>query len=173
MAALPAINPINLRAGMALPAAPAENAQTRALFGDEAKRIAEAAVTIQWHRPSLHEADAPPPEALPVFSDPESAEAVIPASKVAGSATRGIILHKLMEEVLTGETSDAAAQLERRSIEVLAKLGGEQSPDPKLGVSPKERPRSYMSAVRIFSRISALPWWSSSKSRTKGKSEAN
>jgi hypothetical protein len=57
---------------------------------------------------------------------------------IAGSATRGIILHKLMEEVLTGETQDVAPELERRATELLAQLGREPSADPKFGIAPKE-----------------------------------
>jgi ATP-dependent exoDNAse (exonuclease V) beta subunit len=138
IAALPAINPADLGAEMAPPAALAENTQTRVLFADEAKRISEAATTIQWHRPSLHEADAPPSEPIPVFSDPESVEEAVPVMEIAGSATRGIILHKLMEEVLTGETQDVAAKLERRATELLVQLGREPSADPKVGIASKE-----------------------------------
>jgi exodeoxyribonuclease-5 len=138
IAALPPIDPANLGAEMALPAPSGENTQTRAQFGEEAKRISEAAITIHWHRPSLHEADAPPSEPVPVFSDPESVDATVSASEVAGSATRGIILHKLMEEVLTGETQDTPAELERRAAELLAQLGREPSADPKSGISPRE-----------------------------------
>jgi exodeoxyribonuclease-5 len=138
ISSLPAVDPADLGAGMAPPTAPAENAQTRTLFVDEAKRISEAGIAIRWHRPSLHEADASPPEPIPVFSDPEVVEAAVPVIEVAGSATRGVILHKLMEEVLTGETQDAGAELERRATELLAQLGRELSADPKSGISPKE-----------------------------------
>ena len=57
---------------------------------------------------------------------------------VAGSSTRGILLHKLMEEVLLGETNDGAAYLERRARELLAQLGIEPTEDPKSGISPAE-----------------------------------
>jgi exodeoxyribonuclease-5 len=73
-----------------------------------------------------------------VFSDRATVEADVPLVGIAGSATRGMILHKLMEEVLTGETRDAAAELERRAGELLAQLGREPSTDPKLGIAPKE-----------------------------------
>jgi len=136
--ALPAITPADLGAEMSPSSTPAENTQTRALFADEAKLISEAAITIHWHRPSLHEADAPPSESIPLFSDPGSVEAVVPVIEIAGSATRGSILHKLMEEVLTGETQDTAAELERRAAELLAQLGQEPSADPKLGIAPRE-----------------------------------
>jgi ATP-dependent exoDNAse (exonuclease V) beta subunit len=138
IAALPAINAADLGAEMSLPTAPAENTQTETVFADQAKCISEAATAIQWRRPSLHEADAPQSEPVPVFSDPESVEAAIPVIEIAGSATRGIILHKLMEEVLTGETQDATAELERRATELLAQLGLEPSADPKVGIAPKE-----------------------------------
>ena len=115
--AIPAINPTDLGAETSPPVSSTENKQTDALFADEAKKIADTAITIQWHRPSLHEADAPPSEPLPVFSEPESAETDAAAVEVAGSATRGTILHKLMEEVLTGETQDSILDLERRATE--------------------------------------------------------
>jgi hypothetical protein len=73
-----------------------------------------------------------------VFSDPESVEEAVPAIEIAGSATRGIILHKLIEEVLTGETQDGAGELERRATELLAQLGLEPSADPIVGIAPKE-----------------------------------
>jgi exodeoxyribonuclease-5 len=138
LTALPAINPADLGAEMPPMAAPAENTQTRALFADEAKKIAAATISIQWHRPSLHEADAPLSESMPVFSEPDTVEAAVPSIEVAGSSTRGTILHKLMEEVLTGETQDTAIELETRATELLAQLGREPASDPKLGISPKE-----------------------------------
>jgi exodeoxyribonuclease-5 len=138
LAALPAINPADLGAEMSPTAAPADNTQTRALFTDEAKKISNAAITIQWHRPSLHEADVSASEPVPVFSEPESVEAAAPVVEIAGSATRGTILHKLMEEVLTGETQDTTIELARRATELLAQLGREPSSDPKIGISPTE-----------------------------------
>src|SRR6185312_11657475 len=90
IAALPAINPADLGAEMAPPAVLAENTQAQVLFAEEAKRISEAANTIQWHRPSLHEADVTTSEPLAVFSDPESVEAAVPVVEITGSATRGI-----------------------------------------------------------------------------------
>ena len=137
-AKLPALDPVTLGPEVSAPVAPVENAQTRVVFAEEARRIAEATPSIRWQRPSLHENDEAPSEPIPVFSDPESAEAPVSAIEIAGSATRGAILHKLMEEVLTGETLDAAPELKRRAMELLAQLGQEPSVDPKNGISPKE-----------------------------------
>ena len=134
------IGPTTLGPEVSVPAAPAENTQTRAAFLEEARRIAEATPSIRWHRPSRHEGDEAEP--IPVFSDPEFAEAPVPAIEIAGSATRGVILHKLMEEVLTGETQDAAPDLESRATELLAQLGREPSVDPKFGIAPKRARRN-------------------------------
>jgi exodeoxyribonuclease-5 len=57
---------------------------------------------------------------------------------VAGSSQRGIILHKLMEEVLIGETSAAVADLRRRAVDLLGQLGLEPKSDPQTGISPAE-----------------------------------
>jgi len=149
LAALPAIDPEDLGPAMAPLTAPAENTQTRVLFADEAKRISEAAIAIKWHRPSLHEAGLPSSEPAQVFSDPDSVEATVPIIEIAGSATRGSILHKLMEEVLTGETQDAAPELERRATELLTQLGREPSADPKMGISPNELAATIVRTLNI------------------------
>jgi ATP-dependent exoDNAse (exonuclease V) beta subunit len=149
ISALPTINPADLGAETSPSPPAAENTQTRAVFAEEARRISEAAITIQWHRPSRHEADASPSEPVPVFSDPESVEADVPFTEIAGSATRGRILHKLMEEVLTGETQDDDDGLERRATELLAQLGHATSADPRLGITPKELAATILRTLNL------------------------
>ena len=60
------------------------------------------------------------------------------APEVAGSATRGTILHKLMEEVLTGETPDDRNSLLVRAAELLCQLGIEPASDARQGIAPAE-----------------------------------
>ena len=118
-----------------------ENAQKRPIFATEAARIAEGKTTLVWQRPSRSEAEgAPASLPLPIFESPESAEnaAEISPPSIAGSSTRGIILHKLMEEVLIGETKATLADLERRALDLLAQLGVTPVKDPKFGISPSE-----------------------------------
>lgn len=147
--ALPAINPTDLGGEMSPPPALVENVQTSALFAQEAKRIAEAASNIEWHRPSRHEADAPPSEPDIVYSDPGSIDAEGPRAVIAGGATRGTILHKLMEEVLTAETLDTKVALEARATELLAQLGLEPSPDPRLGIAPYELADTVLRTIAL------------------------
>lgn len=135
---LSAIDPGDFKQTTAPPTASAEIGQTRAQFAAEAQKVADASLTIEWHRPSLHEDNKPSSEPSPVFSDPKSSEEELPSVEIKGSAKRGLILHKLMEEVLTGETQDVAADLERRARELLTQLGEMSAEDPKAGISPEE-----------------------------------
>ena len=104
----------------------AENTQTREIFAAEAARIMQAMHKLEWTRPSRMELeDGPPSAPVPLFDSADDVQLAseLPAPAVAGSSQRGIILHKLMEEVLTGETSATAAELHRRAEELMAQLG--------------------------------------------------
>jgi ATP-dependent exoDNAse (exonuclease V) beta subunit len=137
---LDSIDPAKLGEGTATSAKVRENQLTREVFAEQGGRIAKARQIIVWQRPSRGEVEAEPPtEAIPLSQSPEEVEEVaeIPVPAVSGSSTRGILLHKLMEEVLLGETNDGAEYLERRARELLAQLG-EPTVDPKSGISPVE-----------------------------------
>jgi hypothetical protein len=77
---------------------------------------------------------------FPLFENPEDAEEAteIPAPAVAGSSTRGLILHKLIEELLTGELQGGVLEIERRSIALPGQLGIKPVDDPKTGIAPTE-----------------------------------
>jgi exodeoxyribonuclease-5 len=118
-----------------------ENLQTRQDFAEQAEQIAKARQTIIWQQPSRTEVGDPSAtESVPLFEGTEEVEDAteIPVPAVAGSSTRGIILHKMIEEVLQGETLDSAVDLERRAVELLGQLGIEPATDPKLGISATE-----------------------------------
>ena len=81
--------------------------------------------------------DGLPSAPVPLFDSADDAQLAseVPAPAVAGSSQRGIILHKLMEEVLTGEILATAAELHRRAEELMAQLGLEPNSDPVAGVA--------------------------------------
>jgi hypothetical protein len=96
---------------------------------------------VEWRTPSRIELeDGMPSMSLQLFEDEDDAQIAneIPVPSVAGSSQRGTILHKLMEEVLTGETSAAPAELHRRAAELVRQLGLEPVGDPSTGISPTE-----------------------------------
>ena len=115
----------------------AENMQTQTLFAEEARRIAKAKSTIE--RGDLEA--SPPSEPEPVFVDPEAAEEAVEVEipDVAGGAMPGTVLHKLMEEVPTGEITDGISDLTRRAAELLSQLGITPAADAKSGLVPAAR----------------------------------
>ncbi|MGY4243767.1 ATP-dependent exoDNAse (exonuclease V) beta subunit [Bradyrhizobium sp. USDA 4523] len=64
--------------------------------------------------------------------------ATLEPAAVLGSSTRGTILHKLIEEVLTGEAGDAQTELEARAAELICQMGQEPATDAEVGISAVE-----------------------------------
>ncbi|WP_205502236.1 hypothetical protein [Rhodopseudomonas sp. BR0G17] len=65
--------------------------------------------------------------ALPVLRD----ALIGVSSTVVGSAQRGIILHKLMEEIINGEATENAVEIEGRAALLKAHLGIEPTAEPQ------------------------------------------
>ena len=97
------------------------NTQDRATFETEAALIAARTQRIKRVTPHLAEtgeAAEPEPAPLPPLTDDPAEAAVRPR----GSLARGLVLHKLLEEVLTGETAEDRAALEARAAELAVQL---------------------------------------------------
>ena len=118
----------------------AENLQTKEIFAAEAGRIAVAKTKVTWVQPSRAEIDAPQqPDETRIYSIPEKTEEpTVPLTEVAGSTTRGLILHKLIEELLSGELQGGTPEIEWRTLELLNQFGIKPVDDPKVGISPAE-----------------------------------
>jgi ATP-dependent exoDNAse (exonuclease V) beta subunit len=95
------------------------NGQTREIFVSQGAQVLAAAPPVRWRRPSDHDADRNPALEDP----PEIGEAVEagPAPLGAGRL-RGLLLHKLMEELLTGELAEEPAAVESRAHALAAQL---------------------------------------------------
>jgi CRISPR-associated exonuclease Cas4 len=95
------------------------NAQTPELFAAERTVIEALSVPLSWIRPSDHDPDRiPMTEAAGVEPD----DAIEVEAPTGAGRLRGLLLHKLMEEVLTGELADDVAALARRAGELLAEF---------------------------------------------------
>ena len=119
-----------------------DNTQTRASFAAEAEIIATGQTRLTWLAPSRDENAAgtvflkEEPEIWAGSADEQSElEAAVP---VQGGRERGLILHKLMEEVLTGETQVSDAAIAERAAELIRALGKVPIPDPAAGLSARE-----------------------------------
>ncbi len=143
LADLPGLDVSRLPAGLAATGAGADNGQTRAVFAAEAETIAAAQTRLAWLAPSRDE-DA----AGTVLREEEAAIWTGSADDrpsgpegdgpVQGGRERGLVLHKLMEEVLTGETLEAEAALAGRAAELVRALGRSPAADPAKGLSAGE-----------------------------------
>lgn len=104
-----------------------ENGQTRDVFESQAAAIAASTRPVVWRRPSEHDPDRTSPyEVSTSDSDIDVLERERP---VGAGRLRGILLHKLLEEMLTRELPSNANDVLRRSTELLAQLAaleGEQ-----------------------------------------------
>jgi exodeoxyribonuclease-5 len=77
------------------------------------------------------------PEVLPTDADGAPVvDRVVPA--VQGGRERGIILHKLIEEVLTGETAETEPDIMARAEVLIRAMGRLVADDPARGLAPAE-----------------------------------
>jgi ATP-dependent exoDNAse (exonuclease V) beta subunit len=111
------------------------NEQTPEAFAAEAERIADLATPVRWIQPSRHEHG----EAEERPRQPASEDLVQVPTTIKGSAARGTVLHKLMEEILTGELQeDTAAALTARAATLIEQLGITPTTDASAGPCPSE-----------------------------------
>lgn len=121
----------------------AVNSQTRAIFEDEAARIAAQKREIVWKIPSRAEdssrelEEVEVPEVFIASAEGEVDE-LVGTPVVQGGRERGLVLHKLLEEVLTGETQDDENSLAARARELASMLGTAISEDASRDISPME-----------------------------------
>ncbi|GEC15447.1 UvrD-helicase domain-containing protein [Nitrobacter winogradskyi] len=144
---LPALDASSIGAPGPAPARSGQNLQTREIFAAEAAKIIADRKTVTWRRPSRAELDLRESDDLEPAVTSEAVE--LPPSVIVGSSTRGVILHKLIEEILTGETEDTPEQVEVRAGELLKQLGLEAAQDPHGGVSPAELSATVMRTLAL------------------------
>ena len=115
------------------------NAQTREVFAKEATAIVAASLKLRWTAPSRDEEPAGTLDAvvLPQIVLNDEMEPLVEGS-LQGGRERGLIIHKLLEEVLLGEVVDNPASLVTRAFELITQLGREPEADAAIGLSANE-----------------------------------
>lgn len=129
---LPQLELSRLTPASRIPDAELSNPQTREEFQKEHAAIAAVSMPLRWLLPSHHDSDRiPVGDAIAIeLSDAPETELPIGAGRV-----RGLLLHKLMEEVLTGELPEDASAFAARARVLMNELvidaeDGAQLPDP-------------------------------------------
>jgi ATP-dependent exoDNAse (exonuclease V) beta subunit len=134
--ALPKLTLDHLPKPVLMRSAAVVNEQTPERFAREAEVIAAAAPALTWRRPSDHDRDRT--EVLePVARAVDDAFEYI--QPIGAGRHRGILLHKLMEELLTGEITETdGAAVERRAAHLLKELLGREETHPDARPDPGE-----------------------------------
>jgi ATP-dependent exoDNAse (exonuclease V) beta subunit len=122
------------------------NNQTATVFAAEGERLAGASPPIVWDRPSERDADRGA-DLVDMFVVDAASD--VTARIVGAGALRGTILHKLMEELLTGELEGLLDATTRRAAELFTQLQSTDGTDA-------ERPDPIEMAQTVL-RTLALP----------------
>jgi exodeoxyribonuclease-5 len=143
LADLPALDLSHLPPEMGAAATPHGNPQTREIFAAEAAAIVGRHRRLTWLAPSRGESSGEPvltSEAVEIWaaSDAGQPDDAALSISIQGGRERGLILHKLLEEVLTGETADDTAALTERARALITAIGKPAVDDAALGLSPVE-----------------------------------
>ncbi len=136
---------------------PVPNTQTAEVFAEEAAAVLASAPPITWRRPSDHDLDRP--EVVETTPVDESADILEAPSAVGAGRVRGVLLHKLMEEMLTGELEGIEASVIGRAGELAAELmamyaGGPQ-PDAAECAATALRARRLPEIAALWDRLEA------------------
>jgi CRISPR-associated exonuclease Cas4 len=127
---IPELDVSKLRRAVVAAPKSTENRQSAEVFAEEQSRIERGFPPIAWTKPS--ESD---PDVLPT-QPPDSAEDTPLDAPVLiqGSRLRGVILHKLMEELATGELAAKAGEMRERAHLLCQQLATDATatgkPDP-------------------------------------------
>ena len=150
-ASLPELDLTTLPASTARNEAQSVNDQTAELFAEESRSMAAAAPPLDWRLPSAHDRDRTAILEPSARSMDDAFEFVPP---IGGGRVRGIVLHKLMEEFLTGELDDGdPAWVEARAKDLLLELKEEAASAP--GPDPGEMARTAAGTLK-FADVAAL-----------------
>ena len=125
-------------------------------FKMQAEAIRANSRIVRRVTPHLAEAgDTLPSDKLLLAQDGEAGDGSIVS--VRGGRERGLILHKLLEEVLTGETIEAEAVLAARAVQLLSELGigAEAGPEPAEMARSALRGLAVAEVVKVRQRLVA------------------
>jgi ATP-dependent exoDNAse (exonuclease V) beta subunit len=142
----------------------AANDQTTAVFAAEQEMVAASAPPISWRRPSDHDPDRRGEAAEPVVMVETVGDRI---EAIGAGALRGVILHKLMEEILIGELAspdDVPARASALLGRLAAGIAKAILPDPCEMAQTALRTLSLpdIAALRPL-LIPELPLWASAE----------
>lgn len=159
---LPVLDLTGLGTSVTPAVASSANVQDLATWEREAAVIASSERSLVWHQPSRHEGpEAPLAGAEKIFAGVEAVAERLPRAEgeitVQGGRERGVVLHKLMEEVLTGETAEELSVLKARAAMLLAQLGLADETNPAIGPSSGEMASTALRTLLLPEIVTVRP----------------
>jgi hypothetical protein len=147
-----ALHPIALPSPAPRPSAqPSPNAQTAADFAAEAARIAAASPAVTWQRPSTNDADREVLDHITIGAMVDDGDAQPEEVVVGAGARRGVVLHRLMEELIMGLVAPELDALTKLAAVLVA-----EAPADRGGMPPVEQLAA--TALRTFSHEALAPF---------------
>jgi exodeoxyribonuclease-5 len=140
---LPAMDLSHYSADVGIGTGDEPNVQTLAAFATEAAAIAAREQHLRWRAPSREEGAGTSAfvseQAEILISEFDGARLAADATPdIQGGHERGIILHKLIEEILNGETEETLAALTARAEVLIHSFGKRPASDPVQGLVATE-----------------------------------
>ncbi len=138
------------------------NVQDLPTWRREAAAIAASERHIRWHQPSRHEEPVIPADTTDaVVVEARALQEQLPTTDteraIRGGRERGLVLHKLVEEVLTGELTEDGAALKARARELLGHLGVPDVEDPTVGPCSGEMAEALQRALHLSEVVALRP----------------
>ncbi|AZO34826.1 MAG: DNA helicase UvrD [Mesorhizobium sp.] len=155
---LPELDPASLPVQPRPRTAVDANSQTSEIFAQQAAAVAAAAPPIVWRRPSDHDPDRADVQEVEIG---EVIEDILEAPRVVGAGrVRGVLLHKLMEEMVTGELAGDPASVQARATVLAAELRTLESgeavyPDPAECAETALRARALPEVAALWPMLEA------------------
>lgn len=155
---LPTLNLTGLRKRPAQAALEPGNEQTAEVFEAEKSLIDAASTALRWIAPSADDADRAQVKEVIAVEAGDAPETELP---VGAGRVRGLVLHKLMEELLTGELAEEIVGVEMRARTLISELASEIE-----GAPPPEPIEAATTALRTLKlpeitnlRAKLVPEW--------------
>jgi exodeoxyribonuclease-5 len=145
---IPPISPSVFNAAAPTLAALAQNQQDQLTFIREDAVIAASRPEVRWIRPSGSHDDGRE-ESDQRMEPPEGAVPAEPAVRPVGSALRGSVLHKLMEEILNSFLEEKSLSISSRADELIRQLGGDPKARADEGPCPNEMADTILNTLSL------------------------
>ena len=154
LASLPSFDSSHLSLEISAPDAKINNTQTHEDFATETEAITVRKKHLTWRAPSRTEDTTGPAlqeQEISIWAESADNQSSEIEAEVAiqGGSDRGLILHKLMEEVLTGEIEATVETLVKRADTLIRARGCKPVSDPAKGLSAEEMANCVVQTLMI------------------------